>query len=110
MSEQDKQEAKVLADRAATQGKQASRNAGRAAKAAAKVAAEEAGDVVEELNDAAENTVDAIGDAVRPAVKPGFRLVVSPLGKSVIGFAISVAAAIYATKQSTKMLEESTKK
>lgn len=109
MSELDKKLAKEHAERAGTQAKHAARNSGRAAKEAAKVAVEGAGDVVEKANDAAEDAVEAVGDAVKPAVRPGLKLLTGPLGKTVIGFTISVAAAIYATRQSTKYLEESTR-
>jgi hypothetical protein len=105
MSEQDRQEAKRYVRRSATQVKQAAKNSGRAARVAAKIAAEEAGDVVEEINDTAEEAVSAVSDAVKPSVKPGWDIVISPLGKSVVGFGVAIAAAIYATNQSTKAVE-----
>lgn len=92
MSEQDKQDAKLLAARAAKQSKQAAKNTGRAAKVAAPIAAEKVGDAAEKVNDVAEDTVEA---AVRTTHKFSPRVLSRISGDTGVGF-LALSVAIYA--------------
>jgi hypothetical protein len=92
MADQDKQEARELAARAAKQSQQAAKNAGRAAKAAAPIVAETAGDAAEKINDTAEEAVDV---AVQTTRKFSPRILSSISSDTGVGF-LALSVAFYA--------------
>lgn len=85
MSEQDKQEARELADRARSQGRHAARNAGRALSHSAAAG-------VDELEDTAEKAVGTAKDVSRRLSPSGLASISSDAG---IGF-FSLSVSLYA--------------
>lgn len=93
MSEQDKQEARVLSGRAKTQARHATRNATKAARIAGEVAAEETGDAIRHSADAAREVAEETAEEVKAhAPKLSARGLAAISGDAGIGFlALSVS-------------------